>query len=223
LKRCEVTPQGTVLKDTTPIIFTKSKVIPEVRPNPSSSLNDVKNMINSALERQVKSTDELLHRLIEERDGKKYSDANVNPSSFTCVVNFTQTNPHTSGPSASGTAMSNPSAQPTNHFHSQTTIEGSVSNLGLPQQTTTSMYGKGYTHTAPNFTIPNPSSTPYIFGFNGRAYPNPCSNFQAPYTTVAYTDPIPLPGSSLGFLLNHAYQTLPCFNLYGQPEVDGLG
>jgi hypothetical protein len=27
-------------------------------------------MINSVLERQAKSTDELLHRLIEERDGK---------------------------------------------------------------------------------------------------------------------------------------------------------
>jgi hypothetical protein len=37
LSRCEVTRQGTVLKDTTPIIFTK----PEVRPKPSPSLNDV--------------------------------------------------------------------------------------------------------------------------------------------------------------------------------------
>jgi hypothetical protein len=37
LSRCEVTRQETVLKDTTPIIFTK----PEVRPKPSPSLNDV--------------------------------------------------------------------------------------------------------------------------------------------------------------------------------------
>jgi hypothetical protein len=64
---CEVTRQGTVLKDTTPIVFTK----PEVWPNPSPSLNDVQNMINSALERQAKSTDELLRMLIEEWDGKK--------------------------------------------------------------------------------------------------------------------------------------------------------
>jgi hypothetical protein len=35
-------------------------------------------MINFAFERQVKSTNELLHRLIEERDGKTHSDANVN-------------------------------------------------------------------------------------------------------------------------------------------------
>jgi hypothetical protein len=70
LSRCEVTRQGTILKDTTPIVFTKPEVIPEVQPNPSPSLNDVKNMINYALERQAKSTDELLHRLIEERDGK---------------------------------------------------------------------------------------------------------------------------------------------------------
>jgi hypothetical protein len=66
LSCCEVTRQGTVLKDTMPIIFTKPEVTPEVWPNPSPSLYDVKNMINSALERQVKSTDELLHKLIEE-------------------------------------------------------------------------------------------------------------------------------------------------------------
>jgi hypothetical protein len=78
-------------------------------------------------------------------------------------------------------------------------------------------------HTAPNFTIPNPSLTPYNSEFNGRAYPNPSNNFQAPYTTIAYTDVIPLPGSSLGFLPNHAYQTLPCFNTYGQPEASGFG
>jgi hypothetical protein len=41
-----------------------------VRPNPSLSHNDVQVMINSALERQAKSTGELLRRLIEERDGK---------------------------------------------------------------------------------------------------------------------------------------------------------
>jgi hypothetical protein len=54
LSCCEVTRQGTVLKDTTPIIFTKSEVIPEVRPNPSHFLNDVQNMINSALEASKK-------------------------------------------------------------------------------------------------------------------------------------------------------------------------
>jgi hypothetical protein len=75
-------------------------------------------MINSALERQAKSTNELLHRLIEERDGKKHSDANVNHFSSTCTVNFSKTNPHTSGPSAGGTAMPNTSAQPMNYFHS---------------------------------------------------------------------------------------------------------
>jgi hypothetical protein len=56
------------LKDTTPIVFTK----PEVRPNPSPSLNDVQNIINSVLERQAKSTDELLRRLIEEQNKKNF-------------------------------------------------------------------------------------------------------------------------------------------------------
>jgi hypothetical protein len=99
------------------IIFTKPEVIPEVRPNPLPSLNDVQNRINYTLERQAKSIDEVLRSLIEVQDGKKYSDANVNPSSFACAVNFAQTNTHTSGPSVGGTAMSNPSAQPVNHFH----------------------------------------------------------------------------------------------------------
>jgi hypothetical protein len=67
-------------------------------------------MINFALERQAKSTDELMRRLIEERDGKKLDATSINPSSYTCAVSFTQTNPHTSGPSALDTSMPNPSA-----------------------------------------------------------------------------------------------------------------
>jgi hypothetical protein len=74
-------------------------------------------MINFALERQAKSTDELLCWLIEEWDGKKVDATRSNPSS-TCAVGFTQTNPHTSGPSAGGTSVPNLSAHPMNHFHS---------------------------------------------------------------------------------------------------------
>jgi hypothetical protein len=96
-------------------------------------------MINSALERQAKSTDELLRRVIEDWDGKKLDISSVNPSSSTCVVSFTQTNPHTTGPTMCGTSMPTPSAQPMNHFHSRTTIEGSAHNLRLTQQATASM------------------------------------------------------------------------------------
>jgi hypothetical protein len=42
------------------------------------------------------------------------------------------------------------------------------------------------------------------------------------YTIVAYTDPIPLPGSSLDFLPYHTYQTPPCFNAYRQLEAGGF-
>jgi hypothetical protein len=164
LSCCEVMRQGTVLRDTTPIVFNKPEVTPEVRPDPSPSRNDIKSIINSALKRQAKSTDKLLRWLIEERDGEKHSDANVNPSSSTGVVNFTQTNPHTSGPSTGDTTMPNPSAQPMNHFHSRTAIEGLAPNLGISQQTMVNMYGQGYTHTAHSFTIPNPSSTPIPSG-----------------------------------------------------------
>jgi hypothetical protein len=133
LSRCEGTRQGTVLRDTTPIIFNKPEVIPEVRPDPSPCHNDIQSMINSALERQAKSTDELLHRLIEERNGKKLDATTVNPSSSTCVVNFTQTNLHSSGASTGGTSMPNPSAQPVNHFHNRTTVEGSAPTFEMQQ------------------------------------------------------------------------------------------
>jgi hypothetical protein len=66
LSRCEVTRQVTVLQDTTPIVFNK----PEVRSDPSLSHNDIQFMIDSTLEGQAKSTDELMHMLIEERNGK---------------------------------------------------------------------------------------------------------------------------------------------------------
>jgi hypothetical protein len=41
LSRGEVTWQGTVLQDTTPIVFSMPEVIPEVRPDPSPSHNDI--------------------------------------------------------------------------------------------------------------------------------------------------------------------------------------
>jgi hypothetical protein len=66
----EVMRQELVLKDVAPIMIRKAEVTPEVRPDPSLSLNDVQSMINSALERKAKSSDELMRRLIEERDGK---------------------------------------------------------------------------------------------------------------------------------------------------------
>jgi hypothetical protein len=174
-------------------------------------------MINSTLERQAKSTDELLRRLVEERDGKKLDTTSVNPSS-TCAVSFTQTNPHTSGASAGGTSIPNPSTQLMNHFHSRTTIEGSAPTFRMPQQTMATCLGKG--RRTPHLvslhqTLPQPS---YILGGNGRAYVHFSSNYQTPYT-----DSIPLPGNSLGFLPNHAYQNPPCFNAYGQPEVGGFG
>jgi hypothetical protein len=103
--------------DTTPIIFHKHELIPEVWPDPSPSHNDIQSMINFALERQAKSINELLCMLIEEWDGKKLYNLNVNPSSF-CIVNFTQTDPHTSGTSTGGTTMQSPFAQLVNHFHS---------------------------------------------------------------------------------------------------------
>jgi hypothetical protein len=130
--RYEVTRQGLIQKDVSPINIRKAEVKPEVRSNPSLSLDDVQVMINSALERQVKSNDELLRRLIEERDGNKLVDSNVHPSS-SCTVNFAQTNPQPSGTLVSGTSQPNPLAQPMNHFYSQIIIDGSAPTGAMPQ------------------------------------------------------------------------------------------
>jgi hypothetical protein len=92
----------------------------------------MQSMINFTIERQEKSSDELMRRLIEERDRKKLDDPNVNPcSSSSCTVYFAQTNPQTSGTSAGSTTMPNSQAQLMNHIHSRTIIEGSAPNFGM--------------------------------------------------------------------------------------------
>jgi hypothetical protein len=100
----EVMQQGLIQKDATPINIRKAEVTPDVRSNPWLSLNDVQAMINFALERQEKSSHELMHRLIEERDGKKHVDSNVHSSSSSCAIIFSQTNHQPSGTSLGGTS-----------------------------------------------------------------------------------------------------------------------
>jgi hypothetical protein len=115
----EVTRQGLVQKDAAPINIHKSEVTPKVRSNTLLSLDDVQVLINSTLERQAKSSNEMMHILIEERDGKKFIDPNVLAgASSSCAINFAQTNPQSSGTSAGGTSQSNLSAQLMNHFYS---------------------------------------------------------------------------------------------------------
>jgi hypothetical protein len=99
-----------------------------------------------------------------------YSSHNDIQYMINSTVSFTQINTQTSAASAGGATMPNPSAQSMNHFHNWTTIEGSASNFGMPQQTTTSMFGQGYTQTTPSFSMPNFTSTPYTSGGNGRTY-----------------------------------------------------
>jgi hypothetical protein len=119
--------------------------------------------------------------------------------------------------------MPSPLAQSMNHIHNRTTIEGLTPTFGMPQQTMSSMFRQGYTHTTPSFSMLQFTLATYTPTGNGRAYVHTSGNYQAPYTTVAYTDPIPLSDSSLGFLPNHAYQNPPRFNAYSQPEADGFG
>jgi hypothetical protein len=138
-KELEAYHKGLIQKDAAPINIYKSKVTPKVQSNPSLSLNDVQAMINFALERQAKSSNEMIRSLVEERDGKKHVDSNVHTSS-SCVVNFVQTNPQPTSTSTGSTSQPNPSAQPMSHFYNRTTIDGSAPTCGMPQQTTTGMF-----------------------------------------------------------------------------------
>jgi hypothetical protein len=119
--------------------------------------------------------------------------------------------------------MPNSSIQLINHFHNRTTIDDSAPTFAMLQQTTVSMFRQGYMQTASNFPMPNFSSTPYTHGGHDRTYVNASSNYQVLYSIVAYTDPISLPGSSMGFLHNHAYHNAEWFNAYGPLEASGFG
>jgi hypothetical protein len=85
------------------------------------------------------------------------------------------------------------------------------------------MFGQGYTHVAPSFSMPNFGLASYTPECNGRTYTNTNGNYQALYSTIAYTDPIPLPGSSTRFLLNYAYNNATWYNTYGPSEHTDFG
>jgi hypothetical protein len=95
------------------IIFHKPEVISEVRPDPSPSHNDIQSMINSVLERQAKSTNKLLSRLIKGRDGKNLVLLVLILLLLTRLVLLKPIHIQVVG----GTIIPNPSTQLVNHFH----------------------------------------------------------------------------------------------------------
>jgi hypothetical protein len=163
--RCEVMRHGTILKDTTSIVFNKPEVIPEVRPDPLPSHNDIQSMIKYALERQAKSTDQLLPRLIEERDGKKLETTSTGRWHFNakplCLAD-------------------EPLSQLNHHRGFGSYFWDATANCGQHVQAWV------HTHTMPNFAMPNPGSTLYSPGHNGWAYTNPNSDCQAPYVGIRW-------------------------------------
>jgi hypothetical protein len=95
------------------------------------------------------------------------------------------------------------------------TIYGSAPTFSMSQQTTTSMFGQGYMHTAPSFSMPNLGLTRHTSEGNVQTYANTNENYQDTYSTIAYTDHIQLPDSSAGFFSNHAYHNVTRYNTYG--------
>jgi hypothetical protein len=92
--------------------------------------------------------------------------------------------------------MLNPLAQPMNHFYIQTTIDG-LTPFQILQHTIASMFRQGYTQTTPSFSMPNFSLIPYTPRVMAEHMQTPNSKYQAPYSTVAYTNLIPLLGRTL--------------------------
>jgi hypothetical protein len=110
-----------------------------------------------------------------------------------------------------------------NHFYIQTTIDGLTPSFQILQHTMVSMFRQGYTQTTPSFSMPNFSLTPYTPRVMAEHMQTPNSKYQAPSSTIAYTNLIPLLGSSAGLLSNHAYHNAMQYNAYGQPENDDFG
>jgi hypothetical protein len=110
-----------------------------------------------------------------------------------------------------------------NHFHSCTTIEGLAPTLGVPPQLRPACSGKG-THTPHLVFLCQTLGGHHIpLGILVIAYKNPNANYQAPYTIVAYIDPIPLPHSLAGFLPKSAYHNATRHSTLGEPKFGGFG
>jgi hypothetical protein len=107
-----------------------------------------------------------------------------------------------------------------NHFYSRTTIDGSAPGYVIPCRLRPTCLGRD-THVTPSFSMPNPSSASYTVGYNGRTYANTNGNYQASYTTVAYTDPIPLPYGSVARWSNYTNNNTIWYTTYDPPDHDG--
>jgi flagellar hook-basal body complex protein FliE len=135
-------------------------VLSQVQSNPSFSLDDVQSMINSILERQAKSDDELIRRLIEQRDGKKLVDYNVNSSSSSCTFNFAQTilNQVIRQWAAHHSQTYQPNRRIT--FTVELPLIARLLLVGCRNKLRPAYSGNG-THTAPSFSILNPGLVSY--------------------------------------------------------------
>jgi hypothetical protein len=71
--------------------------------------------------------------------------------------------------------------------------------------------------------MPNLGSAPYTSGCNDRTYANTNGKYQALNTIVAYTAPIPLPGSSAGHWPNYTNYNTMCYTTYDPPDHSGYG
>jgi hypothetical protein len=71
--------------------------------------------------------------------------------------------------------------------------------------------------------MPNPGSTPDTFGSNDRTYTNTNVNYKALYTTIAYTDPIPLPDNLAERWPNYVNNNTMRYAIYDPLDHSGYG
>jgi len=178
-----------VQKESEPFVVYRSQVPPQVTA-PTHSLESIQSMIDTALDRQARASNELMRRLIEERDGKKVADNHANVSSPSGDFHVPQTENPPSVTSVGSAPQAHPQTQPTSHYHSQTTISGSAPVYGMPPE-----FMAGVPTSASLYSIPeHPTAAAYAPGSTSNA-PNqpsasaPAAAPQAPnnaYNTTAH-------------------------------------
>ena len=151
-------------KELEPFVVYTSQVNPQVT-SPAPSIESIQALIDATLGWLAKASDQLMRRLLEERDGKQDVDAHVSVSSSSGGSYVAPTNNPPSVTSAGSVPPLNTQTQPTGHYHSRTTIGGSAPMYGMPLEFMT-----GVSTSASLYSMPqHPAAAAYAPGSTSYA------------------------------------------------------